>query len=511
MRRPRLGLPAFFLALAVVAWGCATSAPAPVPAPIGTDPLRVTAEARITPENVFEHIAFLASDEMRGRDTPSPELERVAEYMAAHFEGLGLAPAGDPGSFIQRWPYRSLVLDREESRARATVAGATRDWIYGDEYFAIPAPPVEVTGTPIYVPTPDAFFTGLGISVQGRPLLVGLPDGLGPEFGMVMQGALSAGATGVVLIMDEASDASDIFQLAAALEGGAAGQLPYPVLGLRHDLGMELLQSAGIEPMGARDPPVPLDGVTFSFRSDFRMESHDVPNVVALLPGSDPELSGTYVILTAHFDHVGVGPANADGDSIFSGADDNASGTSVLLQVADALASLPQAPARSVLFLAVSGEEKGLLGSSHYAQSPTVPIGSVVANLNMDMVGRNHPDTLFAIGAEYTSIGERAYRIAAERPELGVTLAPDPEPEEQVFMRSDHFSFVQVGVPALMLTTWLHDEYHQQADTPNLVDADKTARVGRFLFHLTHELATDPTPPAWTPAGELLLRNLPRF
>jgi Zn-dependent M28 family amino/carboxypeptidase len=203
-----------------------------------------------------------------------------------------------------------------------------------------------------------------------------------------------------------------------------------------------------------------------------------------------------------------VGPADETGDSIYSGADDNASGTAALIQMAEAFAALPEAPARSVLFLAVSGEEKGLLGSAYFAQNPTVPRGSMVANLNLDMVGRNHPDTVYAIGKEYSDLGDLVREVAAAHPELGLVVAPDPEPEEQVFLRSDHFSFVQVGIPALMFTTWLHDEYHAPSDTPDLIDAEKLARVARLSFLLVHRLAQDETVPEWNAAGRELLRSL---
>jgi Zn-dependent M28 family amino/carboxypeptidase len=309
--------------------------------------------------------------------------------------------------------------------------------------------------------------------------------------------------------MDDETTESDIFQIAGAVEGGEAiPPMPIPILALRLDVGEEILHEAGVEPRGARDPPVPLEGVTITFRSVFERQTHQVPNVVAMIRGSDPDLADTYVILTAHFDHVGVGPPDATGDSIYSGADDNASGTSALLQVAEAFAALPAPPARSVLFLAVSGEEKGLLGSRHYAGSPTVPAEGMIANVNMDMVSRNHPDTVYAVGEEYTTLGDLAREVAAEHPALGLVVAPDPEPEEQAFLRSDHFSFVQRGIPALMLTTWLHEDYHLPSDTPDRVDPDKAARVARLAFLLSHRIASDPEPPRWTAEGEELLGTL---
>jgi Zn-dependent M28 family amino/carboxypeptidase len=149
------------------------------------------------------------------------------------------------------------------------------------------------------------------------------------------------------------------------------------------------------------------------------------------------------------------------------------------------------------LFLAVSGEEKGLLGSGHYASHPTVPIEAIVANINLDMVGRNAPDTVIAIGQEYSTLGPLVERIAAEHLDLGLTVAPDPDPTEQAFFRSDHLMFVKQDIPAIFLTTWDHDDYHMPSDEASEIDADKAARIARLTFLLTWEIAEDPRAPDW--------------
>src|SRR5690606_25103748 len=200
--------------------------------------------------------------------------------------------------------------------------------------------------------------------------------------------------------------------------------------------------------------------------------AREAPNVVAVLPGSDPALRDEYVILSAHMDHVGVGP-HVNGDSIYNGADDDASGTSGLLEVAEAMVSLPQAPRRSVVFLHVSGEEHGLLGSRWYSDHPTVPLERVVANINVDMIGRNSPDSVVVIGKEYSSLGEVVNGVGADHPELGLVVSDDIWPEERFFFRSDHFNFARKEIPALFFFTGVHEDYHQPSDEVEKLDVDK--------------------------------------
>jgi Zn-dependent M28 family amino/carboxypeptidase len=210
-------------------------------------------------------------------------------------------------------------------------------------------------------------------------------------------------------------------------------------------------------------------------------------------------LRGEAVVYTAHFDHLGIGPPDATGDSIYNGFSDNAAGVAMLLAIGEALARDP--PKRSVLFLFVTGEELGLLGSAYFVENPTVPIESIVANINLDMVGRNHPDSLVIIGEDFSTLGPLSRRIAAAHPDLRLTLAPDPDPSEMVFFRSDHFSFARKGIPAIFFTTWLHADYHQPTDRVEKIDQEKVARIARFVYHLTHAISADRRPPEWTPEG----------
>jgi Zn-dependent M28 family amino/carboxypeptidase len=232
--------------------------------------------------------------------------------------------------------------------------------------------------------------------------------------------------------------------------------------------------------------------------------------VVAILPGRDPALRDEYVLLSAHMDHVGVGrPMN--GDSIYNGADDNASGTSGLLEIARVLSSLPERPRRSVVFLWVSGEEKGLLGSRWFADNPTFPIERVVANINADMIGSDrHRDSVVVIGKDYSTLGEVVNRVNARHPELRLTASDDIWPEQQFFYRSDHVNFLRKEIPALFFFTGVHECYHQPCDTPDFVDAGKAARVATLILHTVTDIANAERRPEWDPAGLEEVRRLTR-
>jgi hypothetical protein len=340
------------LLLPAVLGACAPPSPATASAPSTGAAAR--ASAGITPDRVFEIVAFLAADSLRGRDTPSPGLETAAAFLATQHRSFGLDPAGDRDSFFQRYPFQPRRFDRAPSAT--------------------------------------------------------------PDF---------------------------------------------------------------------------------------------VPNVVAVWRGSDPSLQNEYVVLSAHFDHVGVGrPVN--GDSIYNGADDNASGTAALLEVARAFSVMGERPRRSILFLHVSGEEHGLLGSRWFSDNPTVPIDRIVANINVDMIARNAPDSIVVIGKDYSSLGRTVERVGANHPELGLTVSDDLWPQERFFYRSDHFNFARLEIPALFFFSGVHEDYHRPSDTADRIDPDKAARVARLIFHTALEIANDPTRPRWTPEGLAEIRRLTR-
>lgn len=490
-----------------------SGAPGPAPSPVsgGIDFERATerAAATILADDIRRHITFLASDELAGRDTPSPGLETAASYLVDFLEAAGLEPAGENGTFIQRFPYTRTAMVAASRLVNYSVAGSTRELQYARDYYVIPgqlsAANAEVIfGGPAGRPSAD-----LAQQARGKVVLfttVGNPViGTGEELLSAFQAAAQGQAAAVVLLLDRTQVADSIMEMASGLQGAGLAT-PLPIMGLSSEAGAVLMGEAGLDLATLRESPpqnvLPLDGITMNLSAPFEVSEHTPPNVVAMVRGSDPDLQNEYIVYTAHFDHVGVGIPNEAGDSVYNGADDNASGTSVLLEVASAFAALEVPLARSVIFLAVSGEEKGLLGSKYFSENPTVPIEEIILNINMDMVGRNHPDTVIGIGRQYTNLGALTDRVLREHPELGFTLIEDPKPEEQGFFRSDHLHFVNKDIPAIFFSAGFdHEDYHKPSDEVALIDTDKAARIGRMVFHLGVLIAGGTVDPEWTEDG----------
>ena len=232
-----------------------------------------------------------------------------------------------------------------------------------------------------------------------------------------------------------------------------------------------------------------------------------VPNVVGFLYGSDPRLRDEWVVMTAHFDHV-TGPADDTGDDIYNGADDNASGTAAIMEIAEAYAMLPTPPRRSMAFVLVSGEEKGLLGAAHFARGASLPQEAMVADINADMVSMNSPEGIFIHGNEFTTLGATLDEVIQEHPEVGISIMEDEWPQMPLFRMSDHFAFVQEGIPGIFFFSGLHPDLHRPSDELENVDCDKAARVARLMFYFGYEVAQDDERPQWTDAGREMLADL---
>jgi Zn-dependent M28 family amino/carboxypeptidase len=505
MNVPRL------LIAAVLLGGCA-SAPARQPAePTGAAALARAAET-IQPRDFYGRIGFFASDELRGRDTPSPGLDAAAAYMASEFYRFGLDPAGIGGTFTQRWPYTTRAMDVAGARFRIDMGGTARTLVHGADYAAQPGIRGTFTGGLVFVGGDVPAADIRGESLRGRAAVLYPRSAATPQvLARARASADSAGAGAVVIVLPAESDERAV----AAMAGSTRGMGNLPVFFLRQDRARELFRESGLDfdQLTRADAPrrvVPLPGATASLGASVAETVHQVPNVVGLLRGSDPELRDTYIVISAHIDHVGSGcRGTSPQDNICNGADDDASGSAAVIELAEAFASLPVAPRRSIVFLGVSGEEKGLLGSRHYADNPTVPRGRIVANINLDMIGRSpHPDTVAALGQTYSSLGPLAQRVNAALPELRLTIADDMWPGQNLFFRSDHFNFMRHEIPALFFFTGLHDDYHAASDTVDKIDLDQITRITRLVFHLVVAIAEDTEPPAWDPAGLEEVRRL---
>ena len=468
------------------------------------------AAATITAEEMRSVIGYLASDELRGRDTPSPGLELAAEYLAREFAAAGLEPIAGGEGFIHRYPLNIRMVDTAQVELAVERGGKRETLAFGSDFAAAPGARAEVSGGAVYRAVSALAPDRPDEALRGRVVVTELAGTPGREWASNLRAAHSAvensGAAAIVFVLDPALEPDGVRQLArgfAQVRGAPAGVPAFYVTRAAAERAFGAAGRTLADALGAGN------SVTVTARVPVHQPDIRAPNVVAVLPGSDPVLRDTYIVFSAHMDHVGVGAPDASGDSIYNGADDDASGTAALVEVAEAFAALEDRPARSLIFLAVSGEEKGLLGSRAFANDPPVPIGSIVANINMDMIGRNSPDSIVAIGLEYSSLGPLAQEVArTHADDLRLTVAPDQWPQERLFFRSDHFNFAAKEIPAIFFFAGLHEDYHRPSDQVEKIDADKAARVARLVFYLGHRIATNPEPPQWTEQGLADVRAL---
>ena len=400
-----------------------------------------------------------------------------------------------------------------------TTRGQTETLQFASDFFAWAGNPRQAAGELVFAGT--RIDTTSAAQLRGRTPIVFVGGPINRAWRSAVQSARNAarvvGANGLVVVLDPALTADSLRQRARMLAtSSSVAPVPSAVI-VRYDRARDLFKRAGqdLDALVAQAKagamlPVLMPGSSASITVPVAEAVNYPPNVVAVLPGSDPELKNTYLVLSAHMDHIGVGAPNAQGDSINNGADDDASGTSAVLEVAEALAALPQRPARSVLFLNVSGEEKGLLGSQYFADHPVVPLTSIVADINIDMIGRNAPDTVVAIGQDYSSLGPLTQEVARNHPELHLTASRDIWPQERFFFRSDHFNFARKDIPAIFFFTGVHEDYHRPSDEVQKINTDKAARISRLVYYLALEIANRRAPPKWTEQGLREVHSLTR-
>jgi hypothetical protein len=471
-----------------------------------TAPALSRAAASITAKDVAHRIGVIAADSMMGRDTPSRGLDLTAQYVAKQFQRFGLRPGGDNGWF-QRYPITRRRLDPSQSRV-VFVAANRKDsaaFTSSARYDGGPVPDKAVTGTAMLVGGPQTAESAERLAVRNKVVLYVPHAGIETAAAQqVLRTIYLAGPKALVVLSD-----ADSAMFAGAIprrtqERIVIGTTPdRPVaLQVREGAVAGALTAAGADvsaARGAREPVArELPALTVSIEmTDSVTSSLSAPNTVGILEGSDPRLKNEYLVYSAHMDHIGITPGRPD--SINNGADDDASGTVGVTELAEAFTRPGARPKRSIIFLTVSGEEKGLWGSKYFSEHPPVPIGQIVADINIDMIGRNWPDTIVAIGKEHSDLGATLNRVNAAHRELGMTAIDDRWPEERFYFRSDHYNFARRGVPILFFFNGVHEDYHEVTDSPEKINSDKEARILRLLFYLGQEVGNAPTRPQWKP------------
>lgn len=476
----------------------------------GISPSVRRAAATITEADLRARLWVIAHDSMGGRDTPSPGLDKTAAWIASEFQRFGLKPGGDDGTFIQRYPIRRTRVDTVLSTIGVHGPdGAGVNLRFGRDAALIRGPaasgtwPVMLLGGPVDTlkPAPGEF--------RGKAVIWHPHAGLGASGLLRSFRHLARGLPALVIISLGSDSLMDGFvgrpstpRLALAGMGGT----PYVLI--RESAVLAQVPDAGDTVMGLRASTgfqaidLPAWNVNLAMTEDV-LEEHLVPNTVGILEGSDPALRNEYIVFSAHMDHDGVRPRAANqpatADTIWNGADDDGSGTVGIVELAEAFSRPGARPRRSMIFLTVSGEEKGLWGSDWFAAHPPVPIGQIVANLNADMIGRNWKDTIVVIGKEHSDLGRTLARVTAAHPEIGMAAIDDLWPEQSFYTRSDHFNFARRGVPVLFFFNGTHEDYHRPSDEVEKIDFEKMTRIVRLMYWLGQDIGNAARRPEWNP------------
>jgi hypothetical protein len=466
-----------------------------------------SAAAGIRARDVARRIGIIAHDSMMGRDTPSRGLDLTAQYIADQFRRFGLRPGGDSSSWFQRYPITRRRLDLEHSQVIfETQSGAdSAGFTTAVRYDGGPVPEATIRAPAILVAGPQTAESAEQIDVKNKVVVYASPSSGDPGTIQQILRVLYLGGSKALVILSEA----DSIQFAGSLPRSAPERvvvgLPTgrPVsLQVRATAIPRIFSAAGIDPAAARASDTSLvrdlPGVTVTVdMKDSVTSALSAPNTVGILEGRDPTLRNEYLVYSAHMDHIGITPGRPD--SINNGADDDASGTIGVVELAEAFSRAGARPKRSIIFLTVSGEEKGLWGSNFFTAHPPVPIGQIVADINIDMIGRNWADTIVAIGKEHSDLGATLNRVNAAHPELRMTAIDDRWPQEQFYFRSDHYNFARRGVPILFFFNGVHQDYHQVTDSPDKINSEKEARILRLLFYLGQEIGNAARRPQWNP------------
>jgi len=499
-------------------------------------------------QRIQADVAFLASDAREGRATGSPGFDDAADYVASRYKKLGLEPAGDDGTYFQRVPLIEGVRQQNGASLKLQRENFVLEFVFQTEFLpganfnqashAISAGMVFV-GQGIFAPELNHNdFAGVTVRDKIAVIFSGAPE----SFPITQRAYYSSsleklrqlserGAVGVLYLGNPEDEARNPWAKGAA-NWMRPGMRLLDKNGLPIESFPQLQAGASINLEATRKL---LDGAKFSADVLFdqlkkgKLQAFDLPgtlsmtgntqlrtlesrNVVGKLPGSDAKLAAENVVVTGHLDHLGLGvPVN--GDAIYNGAVDNALGIGIMLDTARSASLLSSKPKRSMLFIALTGEEKGLLGANYFATHPTVPKKSIVANINIDMpVLLNDMLDVVTIGVDHSSLQNQVQQAAKD---VGFLLSPDPYPEEVVFVRSDQFAFVRQGIPAVyldggviakdpkvdgkkLMENFLKTHYHQPSDDTTLpIHYSTAAKMAALNARIGQLVADDPYRPRW--------------
>lgn len=497
----------------------------------------------ITAAQLKDYLSFIASDEMEGRDTPSRGLDTTAKFLAMNLSRWGFKPAGDDNGYFQKIALSRDVIDKAETRVQLN----NQPLSLGDDYipFArpadVPASPMVSAGNGWFIKSKsiDAY---KGIDAKGKIAIIfappnGTPAGVrnsdltgkrGEDWMTASEYAQKQGVAALVIVPDFQYLANWERNRTRIAERGVmrvdkfqprtGAEVPQIVISPR--VANVLFQE---EKQNAPSMFAAVNGgqaiESFALNADKKLsltikvksDPATTQNVVAVFEGSDPVLKNEYVALGAHYDHIGVGiPVN--GDAIYNGADDDGSGTTALLGIAEALARASVRPKRSVLFVWHAGEEKGLWGSRYFTDYPTLPLDRIVTQINIDMIGRSRkqgdnnprnrelsgPNEIYVIGSKMmsTELGELTERVNKQY--LSVTYDyryDDPADPNRFFFRSDHYNYARKGIPIVFFFDGEHEDYHRPGDSVDKIDFQKMEKVTRTIYLTLWEVASRPTRP----------------
>ena len=490
---------------------------------------------RAQSDDVRAHVEFLADDLLEGRQSGTRGYDLAALYVASRFEAMGLEPGGTDGSWYQDVPFVRALPGT--TQASVEVGGETV--ALDDSGFAlVPSVASEtidvdaelvLVGRGLSEPLLGVDdYAGIDMTDKIAVVLPGTPAGLPGDVNAhvastKVAAAAAAGAVGIITVMgvdgERAGGFLNYMRTHEKVDVVGPDGRPGKMGGLQFQayvtpsmasrmLGVDLGAVVMPYAMGQTvDLPQPADA-RLRLTATSTHETFTAPNVIARLEGGDAALRDEHVMLTAHLDHVGVQEDAPGEDKIFNGALDNAAGIATMLEAARLFTEDSQAPARSVTFIALAAEEMGLLGAAYYADNPTVPIEEIVGVVNLDMpVPLYDFNDVVAFGASYNSVAEK---VAAAGSDLGISVSPDPMPEQNIFVRSDHYEFAKKGVPAILLFTgygnggeavwedFFANRYHKAGDDLSQpFDWSALAKYADLNYRIARTIADDAERPMW--------------